>query len=113
MSLVTLLTIAYLIFTILCLNSGGIDYQAGMMLLLNAPILLLWIGLLLRSNSFSTLIVYTTAGVQGLILFGMLIREIGEPSTALLIKRIILVFQGLIVGICHRLHLRANPNPTA
>jgi high-affinity Fe2+/Pb2+ permease len=84
-----------------------------MMLLLNAPTLFLWIGLLLCSNTFSTLIGYTTAGVQGLILFGMLIREIGEPTNVLLINGIILVSQGLIAGICHWLHRRANPNPTA
>ena len=112
-SLVTLLTIAYLTFTIICLSSGGVDQQAGMMLLLNAPTLFLWIGLLLCSNSFSTLIGYTTAGAQGLTLLGMLIREIGEPTTVLLINGIILVSQGLIAGLCHWLHHRANPNPTA
>ncbi|MDG2224497.1 MAG: hypothetical protein P8L85_24160 [Rubripirellula sp.] len=111
-SLVALFTIAYLTFSIICLSSGGVDQQAGMMLILNAPMLLLWIGLLIRPSSFSTFFGYTAVGVQGLILLGMLIRDIGDPTTVFLINGIMIVSEGLIAGTCHWVHRRPNRNLT-
>ena len=111
-SLVVLLTIAYLTFTIVCLSSGGVDRQAGKMLIFNAPLLLGWIGLLLRSSPYSTTLGYAVPTVQALIMLSMLFRKIGEPSVVLTINGMILVGQGLIALTCHWIDRRTIRHPS-
>ena len=100
-SLVILLGIAYLAFTIVCLDYGGVDRQAGKLLIVNVPLLLGWIGLLLRSSPYSTTMGYAVPTVQGLITLSMLIGKIGEASAVLTINGMILFGQGLIALTCH------------
>ncbi len=93
--------IAFHGFTLMLLTSGsGIDFNAGVVFLLNSPPFVLWIVLLVRKNHHAAKVGLTIVPVQLAITVIMLLLGIGDVSIVCMINGGIMAAMGVLVAIC-------------
>ena len=94
-------TLAYSVFVYWNLSSRGVDRQAGWVLLLNVPVLLLWFALLLKPSYDGSSFGFLAVGVQCLIILVMLVVGIGQPDRVVTINGCIIAIHVLLTGVCY------------
>ncbi len=90
----------YMLFSFINVSSGGVDRQAGFVLLLNIPVLLAWFALLLKSVRYGPVLGCGAVGTQGLITMIMLMTGIGDVNAVLEINGFIAVILAAVTAAC-------------
>ena len=99
---------AYVVFTGILLNSSGVDRKAGLLFLMNIPVLIAWLILLFRRTKFGALFGFAVVAVQGIITSMMLLFDIGSVSPVLSINSVIMAIQGAVVTLVYTLQRRST-----
>lgn len=100
--LVSVATVVYIVFMFMNLSSSSVDLKAGRLLLLNAPVLLMWSGILLATLRFGLHLGTVAIGMQCLIMLIMLAQGIGSPEIVIMINGLMIGIMAILTAVCHR-----------
>lgn len=100
--LVSVATLAYIIFTGMNLASSSVDQQAGRLLLLNVPVLLMWSGTLWATLQFGLRLGLLAIGIQCLIMLIMLTFYQFDTEPVIFINGLIIGIMAALAATCHR-----------